>query len=252
MFGCLIGIKQQKDYFMIRFILPIAFLITLSMTFYSCKKVIGTGPSVSEIRSMSNFDGISLAMEATVHITQDSLSKVEIIAQQNILDEISTKISGSTLIIMYKPNIQVKGNDVIINISVPKMGVLNVSGSGSIQMQNQLATHDLNLNVSGSGRIHIPSIEADDIRTTISGSGEIDISSGVATSLRSTISGSGNLDALNMQSAQVTTSTSGSGTTRVYATQSLFAEISGSGNVYYRGNPVVESEISGSGKLIKQ
>ncbi|MDO8952018.1 MAG: hypothetical protein Q7U86_05290 [Draconibacterium sp.] len=33
--------------------------------------------------------------------------------------------------------------------------------------------------------------------------------------------------------------------------KSIYARISGSGNVYYTGNPGVETSISGSGKVIR-
>ncbi|MBK7691022.1 MAG: DUF2807 domain-containing protein [Bacteroidetes bacterium] len=227
-------------------------LIGIIAFFSACKKVIGTGPTISEVRNVDGFDKISLAIDATVKLTQDSIFKVEVVAQQNILHELVTKVSGSTLIIMYQPVTAVIGKDVVIHISMPAIRDLNVSGSGAIQLQMGMLANDLDMHVSGSGKIQIPSVEAAHITTGISGSGEISIQSGTATQISSTISGSGDLDALNVQAHHVNTQTSGSGTTRVYATQTLFAEISGSGNVYYRGNPSVDSKISGSGKLIKQ
>ncbi len=227
-------------------------LIGLIGFFSACKKVIGTGPTISEVRNIEGFDKVSLAIDASVKLTQDSIFKVEVVAQQNILNELVTKVSGSTLIIMYRPGTAVIGKDVLIHISMPTIQDLNVSGSGAIQVQNPIVTNNLDLHVSGSGKVEIPSVEAGQITAGISGSGEMSIQSGTATQVSSTISGSGDLDAINIQALHVNTQTSGSGTTKVYATQTLFAEISGSGNVYYRGNPSVDSKISGSGKLIKQ
>lgn len=223
-----------------------------SMIFSSCSKVVGTGPRVSNMRNESGFNSISLALDATVNITQDSFFSVEVLAQANIADEILTTISGQRLTIRHRNNVLIKSSPVIVNITMPDISGLNVSGSGQIFLKNQLLTNDLDLNVSGSGDIAIPVLEAGNISTSISGSGKISVGSGTALLLDSRISGSGDLDMLQVMTQTVNTTTSGSGTTSVYAVNSLFAKISGSGNVYYRGNPAIESEISGSGKLIKK
>jgi len=44
---------------------------------------------------------------------------------------------------------------------------------------------------------------------------------------------------------------SGSGTARVDVAQKLKARVSGSGDVYYEGDPVVDGDVSGSGKILK-
>lgn len=237
---------------MTRFFLSFVALIALSITFSSCKKVVGTGPVISEDRTVSDFNSISLAMDATVNITQDSFYKVEVLAQNNVMDEILTNVSGSRLIIQHKNNVYIKSRPVTINISMPDISGLNVSGSGAIRLQNLLLTGNIDMNVSGSGDIKIPAIEAEAITSTISGSGKITVTSGKSNTLNSRISGSGDADLLNVQINSVTTTTSGSGTTKIYAVNNLFAKISGSGDVYYRGNPSIESEISGSGRLIRQ
>ncbi len=237
---------------MTRFFLSFVAFIVFSVTFSSCKKVVGTGPLVSEARTISDFSSISLAMDATVYITQDSFYSVEISAQSNVMDEILTYVSGSRLVIQHKNNVYIKSRPVTIHISMPDISGLNVSGSGAIRLQNLLHTADIDMNVSGSGDISMPVIEATSISSTISGSGKITVTSGKANTLNSKISGSGDVDLLNVQTNSVTTATTGSGTTKVYAVNNLFAKISGSGDVYYRGNPSIESEISGSGRLIKQ
>ncbi|MCC7030015.1 MAG: DUF2807 domain-containing protein [Chitinophagaceae bacterium] len=237
---------------MTRFIFSIAVLTMISSIFSSCSKVVGSGPRVSEYRSIAGFSSICLAMDATVNIQQDSFYQIEILAQENIMNEVLTELSGSKLTIRHRNSTIIKSSPITVNISMPSLSSLNVSGSGVIRLQNQLQTSGFDLNVSGSGEIEIPVIDASNISSTISGSGKIAINSGVASSLNSKISGSGDLDMLNVRTNDVNTTTSGSGTTKVYAISTLFAKISGSGNVYYRGDPSVESEISGSGRLIKQ
>jgi hypothetical protein len=237
---------------MTRFIFTAIAFVSISFSFISCNKVVGTGPAVTTTRNISNFSGISLSMDATVNITQDSIYFVELIAQQNVLDILETKINGSTLCLGYKNLKYVKATEpVVINIHTPSITSLEVSGSGSMYNTQTISTSNLDLEISGSGKISLAKIEAQKITSQISGSGKISANAGFSNSLKSEISGSGDIDFISVEANDVETETSGSGTTKVHAKSNLDAEISGSGNVYYKGNPTIQSNISGSGKLIK-
>lgn len=226
--------------------------IAISFIFTSCKKVVGTGPIVTETRTITDFNSISLEMDATVNITQGNEFKVDVLAQSNILDNIQTTINGTTLHVKHKNNIYIKSDPITINITMPSISNLDVSGSGSLNVINALITSTLDVEVSGSGNIKIPTLNVTNMNSQITGSGEIKINSGTATNVVSEISGSGKLDMIYVISKSVTTETSGSGTTKVYAENTLDVEISGSGNVYYKGYPTINKSISGSGKLINQ
>lgn len=238
---------------MTRTYLSLLAFVGLTLFFTSCKKLVGTGPAVSETRSVTGFSGIDLSINATVNITADSIFSVEAIAQRNILDMLRTRLDGSDLCISYQPELFVKPTeDVILNIHMPTLNNIDVSGSGKVNTLNAIQTNTIDLDVSGSGKMNLNALTAIRINSAISGSGKITINNGTSNSLYSKISGSGDLDAINVMTNSVNTNTSGSGTTKVYATQNLDVRISGSGDVYYRGNPAVNSDISGSGKIIHQ
>lgn len=228
-------------------------LMALVISFSSCKKVIGTGPIETETRDISGFTSINLSIDADVHITQDSVYYVEVMAQNNILDILRTNKSGNELCISYKPSTVVKSTeDVVLNIHMPTINGIEVSGSGSVNAAQSISTNTIDCNISGSGKINLNSMVAQQINTKISGSGKISINGGTTENMDCKISGSGDLYCSSLTAQHVNTQTSGSGTHKVYAVQMLDAEISGSGNVYYRGNPTVHSSISGSGKLIHE
>jgi len=239
---------------MTRFFVSIIAIVSILTLFSSCKKMVGSGPTVSETRNHSGFSGVDLSINATVNITQDNTYSVEVIAQQNILDILRTHVDGSTLCIGYeKPNLFVKATkDIIINIHMPAVNSLDVSGSGEVNGINAFTASSCSMNVSGSGDISLNSLEAQSIDSKISGSGNVTIHAGSSNTLDSKISGSGDMDLINVVAKDVETTTSGSGKTKVHATQNLDVQISGSGNVYYRGTPSVNTSISGSGKLIHQ
>lgn len=238
---------------MTRILLSFMALVSLSTLCSSCKKLVGSGPVVTETRNNSGFSGVNLSIDATVNITEDSMYSIEVMAQQNILDLLKTHVDGSTLCINYGPHVNViPTKDVTINVHMPSVSSLNVSGSGDINATQPFSCGNLSMDVSGSGSINLNKVDAQSINANISGSGKVTVNSGSSNNVTSKISGSGKVNLMDVMANAVSTNTSGSGTTRVFATQTLNAKISGSGDVYYKGSPVVTSSISGSGKLIHQ
>ena len=108
--------------------------------------------------------------------------------------------------------------------------------------------NNLNLEITGSGDIDLL-INSENTDISISGSGNIYLEGGTIDQTIS-VSGSGNYDAFKFFSKKSEIDISESGDCNVYAQDNLFVTISGSGNVYYKGNPSVNSMITGSGKVI--
>ncbi|WP_343631365.1 head GIN domain-containing protein [Fluviicola sp.] len=236
----------------LRWIIP--GILLLAVPFSSCKKQVfnsikGKGQTVTEIRDLSGFNKISLDIDAHVFYTQDSVYYVEISAQQNVLDVITTEISSGELEIDSRKWIR-KHNGINIIVHSPDLYALDISGSGNIESAAGISTSTLELNVSGSGNITLSSIHSAELEAKISGSGNISASGGTATNQKSTISGSGNIDMQNLTANHSDAKISGSGNISVWASNQLKATISGSGDIRYRGNPVVNTTISGSGSVI--
>jgi hypothetical protein len=64
------------------------------------------------------------------------------------------------------------------------------------------------------------------------------------------ISGSGKVEMAGVDAQNAVTHTSGSGDVKLALSTNLDAHISGSGSVYYHGNPIISTHISGSGRVI--
>lgn len=221
--------------------------------FTSCEKVIGEGALVTETRTTRSFDGIESQVSANVVYAQGTDYKVELTAQQNILNVMETPISGNTLVVKFKNNVRVKKHEQItIKVTAPSVSSINSSGSGNVSVLSPLTGNDLSFRLSGSGNIDLPTITCNNLETSISGSGNISIAGGTANTEHFKISGSGDIDARNVLSKSATTNTSGSGTIRLSASERLDVTISGSGSVYYWGTPIVSTNVSGSGRVIHQ
>jgi hypothetical protein len=228
----------------------VALLSALVLLITSCEKINGEGPVVTETRDVSGFSGIDFRIGGDVYFKKDSVYKVEVSAQRNILDKLETYVSEGNLVIKPSNGIHIRSyKDVTVMVSGPEMNRLRVSGSGNISTSDAFTTSSLDVDVSGSGKITVADITAGYADLKISGSGDIKIQNGAITEEKLKISGSGSIDLSNVTAEKATTTTSGSGDIRLQVSQSLDATISGSGSVYYKGNPVIDTKISGSGKV---
>src|SRR5262245_45015955 len=95
-------------------------LMSALIIFPSCEKVVGEGPLVTQTRTVSNFSGVSSEMSGKVNFAIAPEFKVEITAQQNILDVLNTNVSNGVLHIDFKNNVRVREHeDLLINITAP-------------------------------------------------------------------------------------------------------------------------------------
>ena len=224
----------------------------LALFFTSCKKINGEGPVITENRDVTGYSGIDLRISGRVRFTIDSVYKVEIHAQRNILDKVETYLLDNRLVIKFKNNFNLRAHEPIeVVVSGPTLNAIRVSGSGNVETTNAVTTDLLDLDVSGSGDIRMSTVTATDADLRISGSGDIKIGNGTIEEEKLRISGSGSIDLVNVAAVKATTTTSGSGDIHLNVSQQLNVTISGSGSVFYKGNPDIDSHISGSGKIIQ-
>jgi len=223
--------------------------ISIGFLFTSCKKEInGSGHFITQTRTISNFDEVSSSGDFTVILVEDSISRIELNGEDNILPEIETKVTDNELGIYFDNyNYDYDHAGVTITVYNPSFKGIHLSGSGKISNDNILTSGNLDVDLSGSGEIDLM-VNNSLLTSNISGSGSIDLQGETSHAIH-TISGSGNLHAYNMVSADASTTISGSGTCRVNVLNKLDVIISGSGNVFYLGNPEISTSISGSGQV---
>jgi hypothetical protein len=202
------------------------------LTLASCTKerVTGSGAIITEDRNTSNFIKVSTSGSTNIHITQGAAFKVQVRGYENLGAYMETKVTNNTLEIGYKNGVSVKNDNVEVFVTMPALESVNTSGSANIDTKGVFTGATLIASISGSGNIAIEG--------------------GDAQFFKSSISGSGNIKAFGLLAQRADVSISGSGSTEVSAVNNLKASISGSGTVYYKGQPVVETFISGSGRVV--
>lgn len=221
------------------------------MAMVSCEKINGEGPVVTEQRAISNFSEIAIAIPGKVFYKQDSVYKVELQAQQNVLDVVQTRLNGNELLLKLENGKVLRHHQqIIVVISSPQINRVALSGAADVTVANTIHAPALKINVSGSGNLSFNNVVvAGRLTAQLDGSGNINIQSGTAKDEQFSISGSGNINGGDVLAETGISSISGSGNIYINASKELMATISGSGSVYYRGNPRVSAHVSGSGRV---
>ena len=207
----------------------------------------GSGPAGEESRVTDSFTSVETDIPVTVIIRKGPSPELKIVAQENIRELITTRVSNGKLHI--EANKCYKTEEPIrIEIRTAELSKIELSGSGRITVVDTFQTKEASIEISGSGNIEARMI-ASSVDAAISGSGTVTLI-GSANELNIELSGSGGIEATAMPCNKADVEVSGSGNIHIYALEKLKAAVAGSGNIYYKGNPDVKSNISGSGKVV--
>ncbi len=223
-------------------------IITGSQTLYGQK---------SEQRKLSAFTEISLRIGGNVHLSQGNEQIVEVNGEEATLKRLVTEVKNRKLVIRYSTEslFSSKWNPgkVDILITIPQIDALTIQGSGNITAKSKIESRILDLTISGSGDIRIENLKAEKITSLLSGSGSLYLSGDQSVAeFKSTLSGSGNVKATGLPANDINVKIGGQGSCWVAPQKNLFVRIFGSGNVYYKGNPSIDSSILGSGQVKKE
>ncbi|MBM3707981.1 MAG: DUF2807 domain-containing protein [Actinobacteria bacterium] len=245
-----VKILLKKISILLMFIAVIAVLI---LGLSSCitiriNSVKGSGNVTVKEFEVSDFNQLVFSGIGKIYIEQGETEKLEIEAEDNIIDTIRIDVSGNKLKIGLKTgfiNI-VPTKDIKFHLKVRDLNDIEISGMGSIDC-DRLETERLEIKSSGIGSIEMNLI-ADDVEILISGAGKVNISGEVDTQ-QITITGVGSYSAKDLISNDCEIDISGAGNAVVNAVERLDISMSGLGRVEYVGNPTVKQNISGGGVI---
>jgi hypothetical protein len=225
-------------------------LVVISSSLSSCG-IKGSGNVVKMERTVTEFNSVEAYGGLAVYIKQDSIYKVEVRADDNLLPHIKTHVSGNTLVVKTDLHRRIKKYTALeVYISSPSFEKIDLKGSGDVQGVNRIQASSIQLALTGSGNMKFD-IQSTNADVSITGSGNVNVD-GTSDNLTAGISGSGNIDGYNLIAKTADAHISGSGDITLNVQNDLNARISGSGNISYIGKPAVRISISGSGKVSGQ
>jgi hypothetical protein len=207
----------------------------------------GEGGIISEELDIAPFTGIDLQIDADVFLTQGDEFSVVAEGQFNIIRELDYRVRNGIWDIDLDRCVR-RMDDLRIYITLPEITYLEISSSGNIYGENNFDVEDVLLEIDGSGDMDL-ALDADDIDAVIEGSGNIQLE-GTANDIFLRLEGSGLFRAFGLACRCANIRVDGSGDAEVTVAEELRVRILGSGDVLYKGNPVVDADINGSGRVI--
>ncbi len=242
------------------------------MMFASCEfdsareKIHGNGDVQQKEVSIEGFYQVESNGAFQVNFIQDTLWKIELVAESNILPLIDVYKAGSKLIIENKDGYDFDLNhDIIVTIHHSGVGDVALNGAGTLDL-GDLEYDEVTTRLSGAGSITgsviapqvdfilsgagsvSAKVDCNDLDASVSGQGNFNFE-GMATHGIFTVSGVGNIQALNLVMDAAWCTISGVGDAYLKVSENLHATISGTGNIYYSGSPELDITISGAGKV---
>jgi len=211
----------------------------------------GSGDLVTESREVSGFSEIRLDGAGRLVITQGETESLEIEAEDNIINELTSEVRGNTLVLGIEEqlwrNTVIPTKGITYTLMVTDLTAITFNGAGDLEM-GSLDTSSLELVINGAGQINLDELTADSLTVQISGTGTIDIR-GQVSSQAVTIDGAGNYEAGDLQTSSTTIDINGLGNGTVWVSDSLDVTIDGGGTVNYYGSPSLTQEINGVGDI---
>ena len=208
----------------------------------------GSRNLISEAREVSGFDRVEVSGGGTMEIIQDGTESLTVETDDNVMQYITSEVRGGTLYLGMDFNLRTfLPSRLHFILHVKDLSGVTTSGSWDV-VSASIQTVDLNIVISGSGRVIVNALTADKLDTTVSGSGELDLT-GDAKQQNINIRGSGKVLAGDLRTQGTTVGISGSGNVTAWATETLTVHVSGSGDVSYYGSPQVSFDQSGSGNV---
>jgi hypothetical protein len=172
--------------------------------------VVGSGPVVSQSLNLKSFNRIENVGVANVYVTLGDPQSVILKAQQNIIDVLTYEVTNNTFRIGVKENISIKNTD---------------------EIRFDIVTNEINdIGLIGAGTFKLSGDFQDELSISLIGVGQV--------------------DAYDLEVGSCTIISSGVGDCRVHVRDELDVTITGVGSIYYKGNPSINQDIKGIGKLI--
>ncbi len=220
---------------LIVFVFALAIGLTFSTncsfgSFNNLSGVQGSGTSKNETRDVTGFTKIDAGGAINVQVFAQKDYSVEVQADDNLLTNIKTEISGDTLKIYSEDRISPK-TQINVKISMPSIESLDVSGASSGNVVN-IKTDSLELRASGASKISVKG-ETQTLKAGASGASTIDA------------------EALQVEDAEV--EASGASKAIVSVTNELNIEASGASKISYIGEPKnITQNSSGASSITKK
>jgi len=231
--------------------------LALTSILSSCNKdQLGITPSqnVTTIeKSIAGNSKLDVSSQFRVHITfADGAEKVTIEANENLQQYIKVEDKNGWLKIKFKTNINVIGNDAVLNIYISTKNIkeYQIDGAASVFLENDLYADEINIELDGAAHFS-GSLHSNKLYANLSGSSEVDVN-GYSTYLNVIANGGSRIKNYDLESVQLDVDLNGASEAFLTVSGTLSVKANGASAVFYKGNGRVYSQdLNGGSRIIK-
>ena len=189
---------------------------------------------VKSERQVEMFESIKASAGIEVILSQDSVVKVVVEADDNLQEIIKTEVSNGTLKIFPEQPIR-SCTAKRVYVTIKTIHSLEVSSGSEVKSQSELKMPSLGLSASSGAKVDL-ALAVDRLGVEASSGGNIGLS-GSAENLDVDGSSGANINASGLQSKTCNAGASSGASLKIYVSEKIVAKTSSGGNVRVEGNP---------------
>jgi eukaryotic-like serine/threonine-protein kinase len=234
----------MKNYIFTTTLFLFALLLLLSCdTVDNNETIQGTGNLVSLDQNITDFTNIETGFAFESTITRDTVYKVTVTLDDNIVDHLKVTKEGSTLKVFMDENFDYHDVTLKVDITMPDVQNINLSGASASVISGFNFTHDLNITLSGASAVS-GTINTGNLILELSGASNVSFS---GNGINLIVNGSGasvlSLGNFNL-SGNANLVLSGASVSTIRVNGTLNATLSGASVLRYHGNPALGTIIT--------
>ena len=228
-----------------RNILSVMLLTVFSLTLVSCiPHLRGNGKVVKEERKVSDFEALDVSMGVEVLVTQDSIDKVVVEVDSNLLKVLKTRVSGDVLKIYLEEGV-FHAKSLKVYVTVRKLRSVETGSGSNVKSENKINAEKLKLSTSSGSGIKME-VNCGQV-TAESSSGSNLTVSGTAQSLKANTSSGAGINASELVADMGDLSASSGSHLKAQVAKEVKAHASSGASITVAGNPAVRDTDSSSG-----
>jgi hypothetical protein len=228
----------------LQFGLMALWIAVFALSATSCIGHTGNGKVVTEERSVSGFDAISVNNGIELLVSQDTFEKVVVEADENIQKILRTEVKDGKLKIFLDENV-FHAKKMKVYVTVKQLKALEASSGAEVKSGNQIKAENLKIQASSGSEVTME-INCSQVLLDTSSGSDMKIS-GITQSLKAGSSSGSDLNASKLVAEKGDVSASSGSDLEVNVTKELKANASSGSDIAVRGNPAIRDTNSSSG-----
>jgi hypothetical protein len=238
---------KTKSYFIA--LMLVASVIIFNTSCNYMKPVKGNGNIIREDKELKGgFSSVEINGAFNLILTQDSLPKLSIETDENLMKYIDIRIKKDKLIIESK-KLLISEKDINIYLTIGQLKKMELSGAVVMRSASKINLDAIEMDLSGASNV-LMDLNCFTLNANCSGSCTLKMI-GAANDAKIETSGACDVDNSQMVVDNMDLKVGGAGSVIVNVLTKLDVKVSGTAEVEYLGAPEVHKEISGTGSVNK-